>query len=68
MIILFNKLLLAKILHYITDIESHKTAAAFELSFSIKYALGLVFTTAILTLLVEDIQFHNIYEHDYGVI
>jgi hypothetical protein len=30
--------------------------------------LGLFFTTAIMTLLVEDIKFHNIYSHEYGVI
>jgi len=30
--------------------------------------LGLFFTTAIMTLLVENIRFHNIYQHDYGVI
>jgi hypothetical protein len=30
--------------------------------------MGLFFTTAIMTLLVEDIRFHNIYSHDYGVV
>lgn len=30
--------------------------------------IGLFFTTALMTLIVEDIRFHNIYSHPYGVI
>jgi len=34
----------------------------------LKHVLGLFFTTAVMTLLVEDIRFHNIYQHEYGVV
>ena len=33
-----------------------------------KQIIGLFFTTALMTLLVEDLRFKNIYAHSYGVI
>jgi hypothetical protein len=33
-----------------------------------KYSVGLFFTTALMTLAVEDIKFGNFYTHPYGVI
>lgn len=39
-----------------------------EFSFALKQILGLFFTTALMTLLVEDLRFNNIYTHSYGVI
>lgn len=68
LILLFNKFILSKISHKLTDYQKQKTGGDLEWSFAIKNVLGLFFTTAIMTLLVEDIKFHNIYTHDYGVI
>jgi len=33
-----------------------------------KYSVGLFFTTALMTLAVEDIKFGNFNSHSYGVI
>lgn len=67
-VVLFNKLGMSTLFHYFTDLESHKTSSSFEFSFGLKYCLGLFFTTAIMTLLVEAITFNNYYIHEYGVI
>jgi hypothetical protein len=67
-IIFFNKFLLSFVLHWFTDLEKHTTGGEYEFSFGLKYTLGLFFTTAVMTLLVEDITFHNIYKEEYGVV
>jgi hypothetical protein len=61
-IIFFNKFCLSFILHLFTDFEKHRTGSEYEFSFGLKYTLGLFFTTALMTLLVEDIALHNIYK------
>ena len=54
--------------HKFTDLERHETSSTFQFSFCLKYCLGLFFTTALMTLSVEAIRFHNYYSHPYGVI
>ena len=66
-IILFNKFIFSFILHLFTDVEMHRTGGEYEFSFGLKYTLGLFFTTALMTLLVEDLSFNNIYSEKYGV-
>ena len=66
-VILFNKFILAWVLHLLTDFEKHRTSTDFEDAFMLKFVLGLFFTTALMTLLVEDVVFHNIYSEEYGV-
>jgi hypothetical protein len=68
LIIFFNKFILSFVLHLFTDIEKHRTGSEYEFSFGLKYTLGLFFTTALMTLLVEDIASHNIYKESYGVV
>ena len=54
--------------HKFTDFERHSTTSKFQFSFALKYCFGLFFTTALITLAVEAIQYENYYAHPYGVI
>jgi hypothetical protein len=56
------------VLHYFTHLEKHATADNEQLSFAFKYALGMFFTTALMTLFVEAVTYGNFYTHHYGVI
>jgi hypothetical protein len=56
------------VLHYFTHLEKHGTADNEQLSFAFKYALGMFFTTALMTLFVEAFTYGNFYTHHYGVI
>jgi hypothetical protein len=56
------------VLHYFTHLEKHESSDKVESSFALKYALGMFFTTALMTLAVEVVSFHNFYTHLYGVI
>ena len=56
------------IMHEISHHELHKRAMDLEFSFTIKYAFSMFFTTALMTLAVEAIEFGNYYKHPYGVI
>ncbi len=56
------------VLHHFTHFEKHDNTFDEEFSFSLKYMLGLFFTTALMTLAVEAITFDNFYAHEYGVI
>lgn len=67
-IILFNKLVMSVLYHKLTDIERHETRSKFEFSFGLRYALGLFFTTALMTLIVEALVLNNYNKHPYGVI
>lgn len=51
------------VLHYFTHLEKHKTTSNEEFSFALKYTIGLFFTTALMTLAVEAVTFHNFYAH-----
>jgi hypothetical protein len=68
LVIIFNKFCISYILHLFTDIEMHRTGSEFEYSFGLKYTLGLFFTTAMMTIFVEDLGFNNIYSRKYGVL
>ncbi len=68
LIIFFNKFLMGTVLHYLTHIENQFSTAAEEFSFALKYTLGMFFTTALMTLAVEAITFHNVYQHEFGVV
>lgn len=54
--------------HKLTDIERHETRSKFEFFFGLRYAIGLFFTTALMTLIVEALVFKNYDDHPYGVI
>lgn len=68
LIVFFNKFILSWVLHQFAHLEKHENAADEEFSFALKYTLGLYFTTALMTLAVEDITYHNFYSHEFGVI
>jgi hypothetical protein len=68
LIVLFNKLVMSWVLHQFTHMEKHKHTSDEEFSFALKYTTGLFFTTALMTLAVEDITYHNFFSHEYGVI
>lgn len=51
-VVLFDKMLLSTILHIFTDLEKPKTTYELQFSFSIKYAFGLLFTTALMTIAI----------------
>ena len=67
-VVLFNKIVIANLFHYFTDLERHSTTHKFQFSFCLKYCLGLFFTTALMTLIVEAFILKNYYQHDFGVI
>jgi hypothetical protein len=67
-IVLFDKILVATLFYKFTELERHSTTSKFQFSFALKLALGLFFTTAIMTLAVEAYRFNNYYTHAYGVI
>lgn len=67
-VILFNKFVMGYVLHQICEFERHSTSDLEEFHFAIKYSVGLFFTTALMTLAVEDGRFGNFYQHPYGVI
>ena len=59
---------MGKILHHFVHKEKHAFIDKENHSFALKYALGMFFTTALMTLAVEAITFDNFYSHDFGVI
>ena len=61
-IIIFNKFVLSHIVHLFVDFEQHKTGENYQFSFMLKYALGLFFTTALMTLIVEGAAHVNVFE------
>ena len=67
-VILFNKLCMSVLFHKFTDLERSETTSKFQYSFAFKYCLGLFFTTALMTLVVEAITLDNYYRHEYRVI
>ena len=48
--------------------ERHSLVDDENYSFALKYALGMFFTTALMTLAVEAITLQNFYTHSFGVI
>jgi hypothetical protein len=66
MVSVFNKFIMSTIFHNICDIEKHESHSNLQFSFALKYMLGMFFTTALMTLAVEAIIFHN-YDH-HGVV
>ena len=68
LIILFNKFVMGSVLHYFTHLEHHFNRAEEELSFAAKYAFGMFFTTAVMTIIVEALAEGNYYKNEYGVI
>ena len=67
-VVLFNKFVMGKVLHYFVHLEKHAYTDQEGHSFAMKYSLGMFFTTALMTLAVEAITFKNFYSHQYGVI
>lgn len=52
LIILFNKFVLAYVIHHLVEFEKHSTGQSAQFALTLKYTLGLFFTTALMTLLV----------------
>ena len=67
-IIIFNKFVLSHIVHILVDFEQHKTGENYQFSFMLKYSLGLFFTTALMTLIVEGAAHTNVFEEKYGIV
>ena len=65
---MFNKFVMGKVLHKFVHMEKHAYTDQENHSFSLKYALGMFFTTALMTLAVEAVTFGNFYAHQFGVI
>lgn len=55
LILFFNKFVMAFIFHKLTDMELLESGFKYQKSFGTKYFLGLFFTTAFMTLIVEGI-------------
>ena len=51
-IILYNKFVMGKVLHHFTDLEHHDYKSDYAFSFGFKYALGMFFTTCLMTVTV----------------
>jgi hypothetical protein len=68
LVVLFNKFVLAHLFHYYTEIGKHSSTYKFQFYFCLKYCLGLFFTTALMTLIIEDFVFKNFFKHNFGVI
>ena len=67
-IVLFNKVILQKILRYIVKQEKHGYKDKENLSFAVKYATAIFFTTGLMTLIVEAMMYQNYYTHHLGLI
>jgi len=65
---LFNKFILAYAIHHLIEYEKHVTGAAVQYALCLKYTLGLFFTTALMTLLVEGASYNNVFHSDYGIV
>ena len=59
---MFNKFILGLVLHHFTDLEGHDDKANYAFSFAFKYALGMFFTTSLMTICVEAVLHHNYYD------
>jgi len=59
---------MAEIIHALVEFELKKTGMNYAFSFMIKYSLGLFFTTALMSVLVEGLTHQNVYEEDFGII
>lgn len=66
LISIFNKFIMSTIFHHICNHEKHECYSDLQFSFALKYMLGMFFTTALMTLMVEAIIFHNY--TDSGVV
>lgn len=67
-IIFYNKLIMSKVLQYLTKLEKHDNVANQDFSFALKYAIGMFFTSSVMKLMVQAVQNHNYYKHDFGII
>ena len=67
-VIFFNKFVMGWVLHKICDFQRHETTAEEEFHFALKYSVGMFFTTALMTLAVQDLKFNNFYKSSYGVV
>ena len=60
-LVLFNKFILADIIHAVVDREKWSTKTKLNISFATKLTLTLFFNTAMITLAVEVLTFKNYY-------
>lgn len=67
MINLINKFIFSALFFRITHSEKHLSVSSFNYSYALKSTLGMFFTTAVMTLLVEAIIYGN-YTGALGVI
>lgn len=66
--VLLNKFAVSKFLHFVSAFERYSTYTKEEYYFSVKYTITLFLTTAVMTLLVEGLTFHNFNAYEYGVV
>ena len=59
---------MGQVLHHLTDLEKHDNKAGYAYSFALKYACGMFFTTAFMTIVIEGFTHKNYYTHRFGVI
>ena len=59
---------MAYVFHKLTDLELLESGFKYQKSFGLKYCLGLFFTTALMTLIVEGLESQNFYTYLYGLI
>lgn len=45
-----------------------KTGVGYQFSYMLKYSLGLFFTTAVMTILVEGVTHDNVFEEKFGIV
>lgn len=68
LIVVFNKFVMGRVLHFFTHMEKHDNKADEDFSFAAKYALGMLFTTALMTIAIEAVKYKNYYKEPFGVI
>lgn len=56
----FNKYIMKIFLHWFSDIEMPETSSQREFSYACKYTVGMFFTTAIMSIIVEAIIYDNL--------
>lgn len=67
-VVIFNKFIMGPVLHYFTHLEHHDDKANDDFSFAFKYALGMFFTTCLMTITVEALMHKNYYSHPFGIV
>jgi hypothetical protein len=65
---LFNKFVFFTIIHHLVDFERHKTGGGYQYQVTLKYTIGLFFTTALLSIIIEGFSEHTFFNSEYGLV